>query len=421
MFNKLAENLSFIFLLASALFLPWQTKLIWLPAPSNYWEVSFFAASIFVFFFIIFFILSGHLRRADLKDILEKESSLWLAVLVLLFAAFVSAGFSPLPTLSLFRFFLLFLAFLFFYCLRLSPPSWRRYFIGLVLFSLAVQALIGLTQFFTQLSLANSWLGMAVHHAGDLGAAVIETVDGRWLRAYGASDHPNIFGGLMAIGVLLSLYLSLRADISKYRPLLLALSFLFLGALLVSFSRAAFLALLVGLLFMAWEYRHAWSFFRRPLIVWIAFSFLLSSLFAWQYADLLWSRANLSSRLETISLDERAEFNKRAWQDFRAHPFFGVGLGVSTFFDYQRSPDYGRLDTVWKYQPAHNYWLLAATEGGFIFVGAWIFIWLAVYKKSREHLFLGLFATVLFLSLFDHWLFSLPLSVFWVLSLFALI
>jgi len=121
MFNKLAENLSFIFLLASALFLPWQTKLIWLPAPSNYWEVSFFAASIFVFFFIIFFILSGHLRRADLKDILEKESSLWLAVLVLLFAAFVSAGFSPLPTLSLFRFFLLFLAFLFFYCLSLSP------------------------------------------------------------------------------------------------------------------------------------------------------------------------------------------------------------------------------------------------------------------------------------------------------------
>ncbi|MDD3285640.1 MAG: O-antigen ligase family protein [Patescibacteria group bacterium] len=421
MLHKLAEKLSFIFLLAGAFFLPWQTKLIWLPSWSNYWEVSFFVAVIFICLFVIFFILSGRLSRFDLRYILEKERPLLLVFLILLLAAFVSAGFSSLPILSLYRWFLILLAVIFFYSLRKLPDSWRWYFIGAILLSLLVQALIGLFQFYTQISFVSSWLGMAVHHAGDLGAAVIETADGRWLRAYGASDHPNVFGGLMALGALISLYLILNAHFTKVRPVFLVLYFLFLSALLVSFSRAALVALAVGLLLMAWEWRLLRRLSRRTLLAFLALSFLVLSLFAWQYSDLFSARANLNNRLETMSLNERAEFNQRAWRDFRGHPFFGVGLGASTFFDYSHSIDYGRPGYAWKYQPAHDYWLLVAAEGGLIFVGAWLFIWLMVYKKSREHRLFGLLAAVLFLSLFDHWLFSLPLSVFWLLSLFALI
>jgi O-antigen ligase len=414
---KFLDNLSFVFLLASACFLPWQTKLIWLPAPSNYWEISFFAAFFCVLFFVVFF-LPGKRLHSELVDFFRRNRLLSFAFLILIFSGFVSAVFSAFPALSLFRWFLLLLAISFFYCLLRSPLAWRHYFIVIVLSMLAVQAAMGLLQFFGQLTFASSWLGIASHRAGDLGAAVIETSDGRWLRAYGASDHPNIFGGLMALGALSSLYALFYAGRRRIKLILPAAYFLFFGALLASFSRAALAAFIFGLLILIFERRLFGRNYRRVLFAFLFFSLLVAALFGWQYRGLLRARTGLNNRLEVISLDERAEFNRRAWHNFADDPLGGVGLGASSFLDYRRG---GALSgQAWRYQPAHNYWLLAAAEGGVIFMAAWFLIWLEAYKKSRKHLVFGLFAAIFFLSLFDHWLFSLPLSSFWLLSLFAL-
>ncbi|MBV5343419.1 hypothetical protein JZU68_07360, partial [bacterium] len=80
-----------------------------------------------------------------------------------------------------------------------------------------------------------------------------------------------------------------------------------------------------------------------------------------------------------------------------------------------------RVMPVWSYQPAHNYWLLAATESGIFFAGAWVLIWYFSYQKSRQSRLLGLWAGLLVLTLFDHWLFSLPLASFWFFFWLALI
>lgn len=416
---KFWQNLSFSFLMATAWFLPWQTKLIWSSAPSNYWEISFFIAFFAAVLFIITFCLVKYLAHFKLIDVFHQNRTFSLAFLILLFSGFISSILSSAPAVSFFRWFLLLLSILFFYCLSQAPIIWRRYFVGVVLSVLAIQAIIGLIQFFGQITFASSWLGIASHQAGDLGAAVIETANGRWLRAYGASDHPNIFGGLMVLGALSSLYSLFYVSGQKIRAILLGAYFLFFGALLVSFSRASLVAFVFGLIVLVFERHLLRPFYRRALFALLFFSILIAVLFGFQYRDLMQARTQLNNRLEIISLDQRAEFNSRAWQNFYHHPFYGVGLGASTFFDYQREG--AKSDKAWQYQPAHNYWLLAAAEGGFIFMGAVLIIWLAAYKKSRKHRVLGLFVALLFLGLFDHWLFSLPLSIFWVLSLFALI
>ena len=86
----------------------------------------------------------------------------------------------------------------------------RRYLVGSFLISAIIQAFLGIWQFFTQSSFASKWLGMALHDASDLGTSVIQIIgsDGfwqRWLRAYGGLDHPNILGGLLGIGVFVSI------------------------------------------------------------------------------------------------------------------------------------------------------------------------------------------------------------------------
>jgi len=389
-----------------------------LAAPSNYWEVSFFVALFAIVLFIINFCLVKYLSHFKLIDIFLQNRAFSLIFLGLLFSGFVSAGVSLNPAASFYRWFLFLLAILFFYCLFYAPIKWRRYFIGIILIVLLAQAIIGLTQFFGQITFSSSYLGIASHWAGDLGAAVIETSDGRWLRAYGASDHPNIFGAFMALGALFSIYFIFYVDIKKLRAILLGFYFLFFAALLTSFSRAALLAFIFGFVVLIFERGLLKSYFRRTFLALTFFSILIACLFAWQYRDLLLSRTQLDGRLEVISLSERREFNARAWRNFSKHPFYGVGLGASTFFDYQN--DVAAPFQAWQYQPAHNYWLLAATEGGFIFAGFIFLLWLMIYKKSRRHKVFGIFVALLFLSLFDHWLFSLPLSVFWLLSLFAL-
>lgn len=404
--------------MAVALFLPWQTKLIWQGASSNYWEISIFIGALLVCLFIFALLPSGLL---SLPNFLKENYLLRYASGALMVTALISVFFSSAPLLSAYHLILLVIAVLFFYFLRQCPPTWRRYFLIIILAGLSVQAVLGIIQFLTQTTFASSILGIASHYASDLGTAVIETANGRWLRAYGASDHPNVFGGVMALAALISLYLFKQEKKRSFQVALTLIYFLFLTAVLASFSRAAGLALALGLIIFLIEQRH--SLFKRPplLLIIIFFSFLITLLFTWQYQELIWSRAQINSRLEVISLNERQVFNQRAWLDFKQQPLLGTGLGASTFFDYQHDLNNDLVKPVWQYQPAHNYWLLAATESGILFVIALSFVWFFIYKKSRQRQWLGLFVALLFLTLFDHWLFSLPLSSLWFFSLLALI
>jgi O-antigen ligase len=398
--------------------LPWQTKLILRSALSNYWEISLFVAVFLVYISLLFLIPSGLLNF----NLWEKTGK-WPKILLLslVFFALISIFISGDCYLSLYRLLLLLTALVFYFIVQQLPILIRRRLLLIFLFSLGLQACIGLVQFVTQTSFASKYLGIAYHQAGNLGAIVIETTSGRWLRAYGASDHPNIFGGLMALATLTSAYLFFDERKLKIRAYFLGSYVLFFLATLVSFSRAAILALALGLVYIViknWCLR----FYKfRPGIALFFLSALLVALFFSLYGNLILARTYTQNRLETISLDERQTYNQRAWKNFLSSPLLGVGLGDSTGLDYRRDLQKEQVKSVWDYQPAHNYWLLAATESGIFFLFALAGLWYLIYKKSRKHRLVGIFIVLFILTLFDHWLFSLPLAGLWLAFVFALI
>ena len=131
----------------------------------------------------------------------------WWFVGGLLLASAVSVFFAIDRLLALYKLGWLILGIGLFWLITGSNYN-RLKLIYIMLAGVFLQAVLGSWQFLTQSSFANKWLGIALHNAADLGTSVIEAVgaDGvgeRWLRAYGGLDHPNIFGGAMAIGILL--------------------------------------------------------------------------------------------------------------------------------------------------------------------------------------------------------------------------
>ncbi len=115
---------------------------------------------------------------------------------------------------------------------------------------IVVQAIVGIGQVVGQSSLGLSWLG-EYHLSPNLGVSVITASDGtRFLRAYGLADHPNMLAGVLAMGlILLGGALATRPTVGpSWRLVAFVLG---IATLLLTFSRGAWFALVIGLIVMA--------------------------------------------------------------------------------------------------------------------------------------------------------------------------
>jgi len=295
-------------------------------------------------------------------------------------------------------------------------PRWATLFLA----SLIVPALLGLGQFIGQDASGNKWLGLASHHPGDLGVAVIEStnaageVTGRWLRAYGSFDHPNILGALMAIAIILIMVASQYYESNLSRFLLFASVGLWSLTALVSWSRTAWLAILFGwlisLMLIGRKDRHR----RQFLVVFLLGLLLWSGLWFWPFKDLGRSRVSGEPRLEQKSLVERKESYGEALRIIREHLWLGVGLGNYTGFLSRQNETIG---PAWNYQPVHNSFLLIISE-----IGLLGFVWLAVglvmllrSASKRSEIIWPLGVSFIWLLLMDHWWWSLHSGIvyFW--------
>lgn len=399
MLHNLSSKTSFILYALAAFLLPWQTKLILQEAASNYWEISIFAVMPIL---LLAFLLS--FKRKNYRNI----SPLTLGIIVVLMTVlgFLNAFWAVDPLLALYRYFVFLVFIVAIFNLKYLFPKLRFYLLLIFLASLFIQALIGIGQFSTQTSFPSTLLGMSQHEAAYAGTAVVETDTGRWLRAYGPQDHPNVFGGIMALAALMSLYLFLKNEQQSIHLLSLIFYPIFLWAALTSFSRAALLALIVAPVFILLEHWHS----LKKLLAFLLLTVFISAIFAWQYQSLILTRIQGEARLEQISNVERQYYNQSAWELWKKHPYLGVGLSNSTLLLAEEDKANSLILAAWQYQPAHNYWLLVLSEGGILFLIPILFAWSYFYKKSRQEKIIGLFVALFVLSLFDHWLFSLPLS-----------
>jgi O-antigen ligase len=233
----------------------------------------------------------------------------------------------------------------------------------------------------------------------------------RWLRAYGPFDHPNILGGVATISLLLLIYFiwTYRGQLKQAERIFVMIATICLSAgLLVSFSRAAWLAFIIGALaYFIFLGEDRKEFITKTLSTKIIMLAVII-LFAVPYYYVFVPRFVGTSRLETISTTERLSGDKESLALIAKNPLIGSGLGTYGLALHKEKPN----QSVWFYTPVHNTFLLITSELGLI--GLALFIWLSVLvfkalgaDRERRLAAIALVSSFVILMFFDHWLLSL--------------
>lgn len=319
-----------------------------------------------------------------------------------------------------------------FYLMLVNAPVKRDLIVWPLAAGIAVQGAVGVPQFLLGHSLGLKWLGETAIDAGTPGASVVMVGEGRWLRAYGLTQHPNVLGGLLmaSFWVVIGHLLTQRG---WRRIALLSLVAVGWGTLLVTFSRAVWLGTAVGgvvlaglLLFWPGAAGRPERPVSRSAVTLLA-GVLVAVLLVFVLANrqLLRPRLGLVSQgVEIRSLDERVELNKAALTLIGLRPWLGVG--VSNFSEALLRLTPVSVSRYRDYSPVHNVLLLTTAElgllGGLMWLVLLISPWLALWLR-RRHLqmtpwWAGLnaaLAALMVVSFLDHYLWSFQQGrlIFW--------
>lgn len=424
------QKLSHYLLYLSLFLLPWQTHLILRAGSLNNSEWQYGLIALYgIDLLILLTFLATIFSKKRIVLTFNGIAYRYLLCAFLLFLI-ISIPFSLSSSLSLFRSSTIIAAILFIFALFITDAPFRKLSLAFIT-GAALSSLLGIWQFISQSAFASSWLGLASHDARELGTSVIEAAapDGvieRWLRAYGSLDHPNMLGGYLAFALILASFLWLSRSLAQKKSeylLIIASTVLIITGLILSFSRAAWIAAGLGLLIVAFAHLKSrarnWSEFG----IWLACLVFISGLIFSQYSYLFKPRLSGDSRLENISTNERVEGYAGAWSQIRRHPLIGSGIGTYTLDAEKHSP---LNRPAWYYQPAHNIFLLIISElgitGVLLLLGTIIAFFIHLYRLGTPTTLLSAFALAgLTLALLDHWLFSLHFGIILAGALFGLL
>lgn len=413
----------FIFLL------PWQTKLILRPAPTAFTEISFFLThALLLFILLTFFIYKLRRRKHDVP-----VSWPWAMLALLEVAVLASFFVASDQVLAFYHYVIVLMGVGTFYILRegtIAKGYEEHCFDRLkatysLLAGLFFQASLGIYQFLTQRAWASKYLGLAAHDPNELGTAVVETADGRWLRAYGGLDHPNVLGGVLAISLIIAAYLlAKRKMIRSWREmagsaLLFIYYFTALFAAFFSFSRAAWLAAGIGMFYLAFNLmlKKDWWIFGRFMVL-MFFSLGMIAVVAFPYRDLVFTRLTAAGRLEVKSVEERRHSILQAREIIGEKWLAGVGPGNYTT-ELARRDNHEK--PAWDYQPVHNSFLLLFAQSGFLALIAFVAYFLLLWRGRREALAGPILTAFLVILMLEHWLISLPFGLIFFFLVLGLI
>ncbi|HBK34243.1 TPA: hypothetical protein DEP34_03775 [Candidatus Uhrbacteria bacterium] len=382
--------------------LPWQTRWIFSEGLLNgeHWEYGTFSLYAVEVIILVAIFLRGHLVWF---------SGLWKVqrrIILFFGACFLSLSFARFFDGALYHLLHLCFAYALF-----SLVVDTRVQTKMLLFSffagLVTPSFLAWFQVLMGNSPASTFFGLAFQDVSILGTSVIAMGGDRLLRAYGSFPHPNIFGGYFVVAIIFLMWLGWRG---KKEIWLSAIAILFGSVFVLTFSRSAWLALVVGLIFIVMA---AWRFHTRPPphFQTIAFFCVIGMLAAGSiFSQAIFTRFDTSERLEALSLSERVNGYEQWGEVFLKNFVIGVGPGgytavLSVLFPGQ---------SAWAYQPVHNVFLLMLSEIGLL--GFLVFVWwgmtvgkviVSVFQKSQGFFGIGFCIVIGVLALFDHYLWSL--------------
>ena len=259
--------------------------------------------------------------------------------------------------------------------------------------------------------LFNGWAAELTSH--DQGASIVMLpIVGRWLRSYGSFPHPNILGGFLALSLaVLAVHMDMR--VRRLRAVALAVGF---GALLLAFSRAAWLAVMLGAVTVLLVAPRRWwmmpSVRTRLAVAGAAAALTLVALVR---------VLSLGSLVEQNSIDTRAFYNSVASQVIGR----GIAVGAGNLVVAQRHLLGAEAAGS---EPAHNVFIIALAELGAIGLVAWLAImgsllfaaWLRRAEPGTRAGPLAAVAVLTPLLLLDHYLWTQSAGrvlVVWALAL----
>ena len=295
-------------------------------------------------------------------------------------------------------------------------------FVSIFLCFLSLASLLGIYQFATQHDLGLQTVGESIIGPYIWGVAKIEALGHVFLRSYGVFPHPNIFGAFLCLGIVAATGHALEKSAnSKTREYLfvLLLIILYIFALFLTFSRAAWLGTGLGLTLCAlftWNKRRLVGIQRYYLIFSsIALSALVIIFIMFPFIR---QRGNVFDK----AYHERKSYNSAAMEMVQDNPTFGLGpseslIHMKQYLDNEAKP--------WEVQPIHNYYLLLAAEIGLptlilftLYFGYGFKLW---WNTRRQNNFRTItygvgFIVCFVLMFFDHYFYTFQASVllFWI-------
>lgn len=289
-----------------------------------------------------------------------------------------------------------------------------------VIISGTIQSLIAVLQFILNRSLGIKFLGESLIGPNIDGVAKITLFGMKHIRSYGTFPHPNILAGFLIIPIFFVidiLFRKIQMRLKNHRivshgtisralgseTLLVIILFILTCGFILTFSRSAYIGLLIGLFLYFFKFLKSKRIYTKHLIV---YGVLLLSVALF----LIVSRVVPSSLLSDQSMKERGLYSEVSREIISMHSLQGAGIGEFVFAEYKLHETF----QGWQYQPVHNLYLLITAEIGIIGIIIFLLFLTAllfrVHRSRKYERYLGLTSiyyciiiSFLIIAFFDHY------------------
>ena len=235
----------------------------------------------------------------------------------------------------------------------------------------------------------------------------IEDNPGNPMRATGTGIDPNAFGGMLIIGFILAVGLFFARDRSVIRFLSIPIIALCGAAILLTYSRGAWVGAAVGAGIIIW--------FRARYLIPFGMAVAVCGVIAGVGSGFV-DRFEAGVRLQDAATLQRFDEYRNAIAIIRAHPFFGIGFGDAP------SPEFG--------VGVSSIYLLIGEQAGLIglalfglFSGILLVASWRAFRVSDSDVLLmvgAVFVAELVVGLVDHYYFNIRFAhmvgLFWIVA-----